>query len=299
MKTAKKSLFHKLKGVVKLTRIDHGLMVAAGILVGGLSSAEQKLLGYNSFSELFTGCIVGILAEMGIFGFNDYFNVEEDRINAPDRPLVQGVLSMREALWISSIFLILGLAISFVFLSVKASIILLAIVILDMGYNIFLKKLGIVGNFAVAVSTAMPFIFGSVITVGLNNVPLFTWLFFLTALIATLAREIVKGIIDVPGDLRAGVRTMAIVAGEKLAARIAFYLIIAAILLSLVTCLVIPNKLLYLPPTILCDYMLFKSAQKLVKSPNARTAELGRKSMLRAMGIGMLGFFLGSYRNFF
>lgn len=292
-----KSLFRKLKGVLKLTRIDHGLMVAVGITVGGVSSIEWKLFIYDNFLELFIGCIVGILVEMGIFGFNDYFNVDEDRINAPDRPLVQGVLSMQEALWISSTFLILGLAISFIFLSIEANMILLAIVILDMSYNVFLKKHGIIGNLAVAVSTATPFIFGSIITIGLNDIPLFTWLFFLTALVATLAREIVKGIVDVPGDLRAGVKTISIVAGEVFAARIAFYLTNIAILLSIATCLVIPNKLLYLPPTILCDYILFKSTQRLVESPNAKIAELGRKRMLKAMGIGMLGLFLGSFRN--
>ncbi|MDD3927300.1 MAG: UbiA family prenyltransferase [bacterium] len=48
--------------------------------------------------------------------FNDYFGLPEDRVNAPNRPMVTGELAARPALWLSGI-LLFGITVASYFLN--------------------------------------------------------------------------------------------------------------------------------------------------------------------------------------
>lgn len=288
----------KFRAILELTRIEHGIMVAIAILTGLVSTC-----GIYAFSTklevLILGTIIGLTIEMGIFGFNDYFNVEEDKINAPNRPIVRGDISKREALIVSSIFLAIGLSLQLLFitkLTIDSAIILYLITFLDMLYNSKLKKYGIIGNLAVAFSTAMPFIYGATLICPLVYIPLNPLIFFLISFIATLSREIVKDIRDLEGDQKAGIVTLPQKIGIEKASKVSLALMFIAICLSPLPLFSVKNKLLYLPLILITDIILGYSILKLKKEENwsVECLDKFRKQSLIGMGIGILAFLLSS-----
>ncbi len=127
---------------------------------------------------------------------NDYFDVQIDRINKPDRPIPSGKIKRKSALLFSIILMVIGTVISF-FISLQALLIASSAVILLLTYNANLKKkAGIVGNITVSFTAALSVIYGG-IAVGRIEGTLFPSLF---AFLFHLGREIIKDIEDTSGD---------------------------------------------------------------------------------------------------
>lgn len=292
-------MIRKIKAILRLTRIEHGIMVSLAILVGALIVKELKMSNEELMNVL-NGSIVGLFVEMGVFGFNDYFNIEEDKVNSPDRPLVKGDLTLREALVLSSIFLGIGISLpwyTFFRLSLSSTLLLYSIIILDMGYNVFLKKYGPIGNLAVSLSTAVPFIYGALLVVELSEIPLHLWMFFLIAFLATFSREIIKDVRDASGDLKAGLLTLPHIIGMKKCYQIASYLMVTAILLSLIAVLLVKNKMIYLVVISFTDFILLYSLiilRKINESQFKRILDKFRRLSLIGMSIGIIAFLISS-----
>lgn len=289
----------KVKAILKFTRIEHGVMVSLAIIVGALIASGLKV-NNEGLLRIISGSIVGLFTEMGIFGFNDYFNVEEDKINSPERPLVKGDLNLWEALILSSVFLGIGIILpwcTLLKLPLNSTILLYSIIILDMGYNTFLKKYGPIGNLAVSLSTAVPFIYGALLVVELPDIPLHLWIFFLIAFLATFSREIIKDVRDAPGDLKAGLLTLPHIIGTKMCYHISSCLMITAILLSLVAVFSVKNKIAYLITVSTTDVILLYSLIMLRRVKECQfkeTLDKFRKFSLIGMAIGIIAFLVSS-----
>jgi len=289
-------MLQKIKATLKLTRIEHGIMVSLAILVGALVAKEAKLYSEELLRVVY-GMLIGLFVEMGVFGFNDYFNIEEDKINSPDRPLVKGDLSLHEALILSSAFLGIGILMPWwapLKLPLSSTILLYLVVILDMMYNALLKRYGLVGNLAVSLSTAMPFIYGALLVIRLDDVPTYLWLFFLIAFLATLSREIIKDVRDAPGDLSAGLVTLPHIIGIRKCYLIASCLMIVAILLSLVAIALVKNKIAYSVVVSFANSMLIYSLIVLRKAKVRRVLDKFRKLSLLGMTLGIVAFLVSS-----
>jgi len=292
-------MMQKVKAILKLTRVEHGVMVSLAILVGALIVKGLKVSD-EELTRVAIGSVVGLFVEMGVFGFNDYFNVEEDKINSPDRPLVRGDLSLREALILSSVFLGVGILLPWCVpfrLPLNSTILLYSVVMLDMGYNTFLKKYGPIGNLAVSLSTAVPFIYGALLVVELSEIPLHLWIFFLIAFLATFSREVIKDVRDAPGDLKAGLITLPHIIGIGMCYRVASYLMVTAVLLSLIAAFLVKNKIAYLTVVSLADFILLYSLVTLRKTEKLQfkeTLDKFRRLSLIGMAIGIIAFLVSS-----
>ena len=91
--------------------------------------------------------------------FNDYLGRKEDRINAPERPMVSGELNPRFALMTSGLLLTVSVFITWFYLEPIAVIPLLAGVILNVIYE-YAKGYGIWGNFTFGIMIAMCGLYG-------------------------------------------------------------------------------------------------------------------------------------------
>jgi geranylgeranylglycerol-phosphate geranylgeranyltransferase len=174
--------------------IVFGTIVAAGILA--------KPDGWDMLWVIMAG-LSGTLIAAGGNAINDYFDIEVDKINRPDRPIPLGTVTLDEARTIWMYTSGAGLA-----LSAPLGIWNLLVAAVWVGglyvYSQQLKGTVLVGNVTVAFMTGLAFPFGA-FAVGRPILGLYPGLF---AFLANLAREILKDIEDVDGDATANLETL-------------------------------------------------------------------------------------------
>lgn len=138
---------------------------------------------------------------------NDFFDVEIDRVNRPDRPIPSGQVAIQAA---RSYAVTLFLAGILVCLFTNELCIAIAIFnsFLLIGYAARLKRTLLLGNIAVSYLAASMFLFGGALggLTGLFHVIPFAIMTFF----AMLARELIKDAEDVEGDRASGAVTIAI-----------------------------------------------------------------------------------------
>ena len=170
------------------------------------------------------------------FGYasNDYFDVKEDSINKPDRPLPASIVSAKAAAWLAG-----GLALGAIGFSWPIGGLAISVACGVLGlltlYNLWLKATPGGGNLLIALLAGCTLFVGSIATRGLNRSaiePLFAPFSVLTAFVAT--REILKTLEDIEGDRMAGKQTIATRWGAQRVIRIIAQLNTLTILLSLV-----------------------------------------------------------------
>ena len=93
---------------------------------------------------------------------NDYFDLEVDRVNALDRPLAAGVLSPAEAIVITAVATLAGLAAAAT-AGLPAFMTCLLLWVIAFLYNWKLKSAGLAGNLMVSTCVAMTFLLGGMI----------------------------------------------------------------------------------------------------------------------------------------
>ncbi|MCX6344157.1 MAG: UbiA family prenyltransferase [Armatimonadetes bacterium] len=166
--------------------------------------------------------------------FNDYLGLPEDRINAPNRPMVTGELNAKAAIWLSSALLVGVLVISF-YLNPWSIIPVIAGVLLNILYE-YAKAWSLIGNLVFGLSIAMCTAYGF-LAAGPNPDPVFTpnriCAFVLVALLNGLMTYYTY-FKDYEGDRDAGKRTFIVKYGLNVARRAG---IVGAFLPTLTYCL--------------------------------------------------------------
>lgn len=172
---------------------------------------------------------------------NDIWDLDSDRLNRPERPLVSGKVSVAAArrAWIVLLVLTVaaGLADS---LCTKtnwtATVFFVLLSLLLVTYNKWLKHIPLLKNMAVALLCATPLILCFFYPAGISETENFTmepadkigFLYpaMLFAFLLTTAREIYKDLEDETGDLKAGIMTFPLIAGAPTARRLAGFICI-------------------------------------------------------------------------
>ena len=265
---------NKVKGLLRLMRFE--LPFAAGIcVVMGQIFAEGE---FASPYLTVTGFLSVFLISASILVLNDYFDVETDRINAPDRPIPSNLVTAQEAFWFSMLLMAAGLVLS-ILISLTLFFISLFLVIIGFLYNYFLKKSGLPGNLMVSLSVGMTFIYGGE-TVGLPLHHLVV-LFALIAALVDLGEEIAADSTDVEGDLLIQSSSIAIKLGDVTAVRISALLFLVVIMLSLV-----PFIAQWLSPVYLISIGVMDSTIAYGTVMILRTKGSGRKKYIRTIYLG-------------
>ncbi len=285
----------KIKAYWDLLRLEHGIMYGIGVIIGIFVSDSS----YFNIQNIVLGFFTALFLQASAFALNDYFDFEVDLANNRfDRPLVRGEISKKEALIASLILAPVGSLFAYL-ISFIAFILAIFITIIGYIYDIKLKEYGLVGNFYIALSMAVPFLFGSVI--AKSTFTLQAVILALIAFLSGVGREIMKGIEDVEGDAIRNVKTIARMRGIKSAAFHASILFIASIVLSFIPFMLLKEYYLdfkYLFPIALTDAIFLKIAIELIKLDENKVKQKirnFRKQTLMAMSLGLVGFLLGAF----
>lgn len=137
----------KLKAVYELLRVElpiaGGICIVAGqiIVLQGLPSIVIGILGF----------LTGFFIAGAAMVTNDYFDIEVDRINHPQRPLPSGRISINEILILTGLFTFAGF-ITAAILGLVTLIFAVLVWIIAISYNWKFKENGLWGNMMVGFS---------------------------------------------------------------------------------------------------------------------------------------------------
>ena len=121
------------------------------------------------------------LTASAIYTLNDYHDIEEDRQHPKkrDRPLASGAISKSQSIVIMVVLAVAGF-ILMASLSLKATAILAAYVIMNIAYSFYLKHVAILDVVIIAIGFVLRLFIGSAVT----DIPLSMWIVIMTFLLA-------------------------------------------------------------------------------------------------------------------
>jgi geranylgeranylglycerol-phosphate geranylgeranyltransferase len=266
------------------------LPFAAGICV-----VIGELLALGAFPPLHAlgrGFICGFFLSSSALITNDYFDLEVDRINAPQRPLPAGLLTRGEVMALGMLTALIGLAVAWGFnpLALGGSLI---VWLMGFLYNWKLKEAGLWGNLIVSASVAMTFLLGGIgVGQAWNRT---VWAFGLIAFVFDLAEEIGADAMDAEGDQKRASKSIAILKGKRTALRISSILFGLVVLLSFLPIVWGGQGIHYLVAIALTDILIIFFVVKLMRS---RTLEEGRwslRGLYLSVSLVLLAFLIGSF----
>ncbi len=212
-----------LSGLIRLARPLNGLIASISVVLGAYLAA-------GSISPIINVIVIAAAAYILLSAgnaFNDYRDIETDRLNKPSRPIPSGQVSRRTALVFAIVLFVtgtgLGLAVNWVAFSVACIVSVLLVL-----YTVKLRQLLLVGNIVIGLLTGLTFVSGGIAVgaIGGSIIPaVFAFLF-------TAAREIVKDIQDVKGDDMSGLSSLPIRWGKRRAMYVSLVFLALVILVS-------------------------------------------------------------------
>lgn len=278
----------KTWGLVRILRPE--LPFAAGVSVlmgeiialGKLPPAREALLGFSCGFFLSSFALIT----------NDIFDLEVDRINAPWRPLPSGAVTIGEAVGLSILVTLGGLATA---LAIHPSALAFGIFvwIIGIAYNWKFKKTGLPGNLMVSTLVAATFVLGGM-AVGRTWSNL-VWFFALGAFLLDLAEEIAGDAMDMNGDRLRGSRSLAILYGRAIALHISAGIFALVFLLTAVPLLLGWLGIRYLLAIIVVDLGLIYFTAKLLRSENQKEGMAAMRGIYLGFLAGMLVYILGQF----
>ena len=274
----------KIKAVADLVKLE--LPAAAGMCV---VAGEVMALGrLPSATTIILGSLLGFFISAAAMISNDYFDREVDRVNHPERPLPSGRITTGELLIVEACFSLAGLAIA-AFLGVVVLVGASALWVIGFLYNWRYKESGLVGNMMVSASVASTFVVGGIASAGpINGL---VWTFGALAFTFDLAEEIAGGAMDVIGDAKRNVRSLARVVGKGRALQISVTLYVVVIGGTFIPVVMGWLGAPYLAIAVVTDLALVYFSARLYRS---RTPKEGRGEIrhLYLIAVGLVAAFL-------
>jgi geranylgeranylglycerol-phosphate geranylgeranyltransferase len=258
-----------------------GVAVMIGAFIAGAISFEERVI---------LGFLTGFFLAASSMAFNDFLDREVDAINEPTRPIPSGVISPSNALLYSIFLAVMGFltAAKIGYLGFSVALMLFAIAII---YNKKRANLSFVGNVMVGLCVSVTFIYGGLIV---EKLTMLLVLYSLVAFFVVTGREVVKGIADLEGDRRRGLKTLAVLKGEQYAARVSVTLYSLAVGISLIPALMnIVDLPLYLPFILLADGGLLHSSMQLLRKAHKEEAKRAKRRALLWIIVGLLAYAVG------
>jgi geranylgeranylglycerol-phosphate geranylgeranyltransferase len=275
---------NKASALFTLGRPFTSLLGALSIFAASFVGSGIKLGMYGV--EVALGVIIGYIFTTASNALNDYFDRDIDRVNHPDRPIPSGKINAKTALTFSSVMfgLSIGLALILGTLAgVQTSVVVIAALIIQIAYDVKVKKTKIIGNLFIGLQTVLAFFFGGLIVKNLSPVAFMAVASFL----AITAREVVKDVEDIKGDVDKS--SLPKIIGIKKANIIALALISSAIITSLIA--YYPLHVFgagYFVAVLVADAVFIYSIPLLFKNPNA-----ARRMWKIAMLLALIAFIIG------
>jgi len=274
-----------IRGLISMMRLQNCVMIGFSVIVGEIIATP-----FFSGQAALYGFLTGFLLLAASMVLNDYSDRDVDAINEPERPIPSGNVKPTQAMSFAVVLSALG------FLSASQTGVWTLIVagfsmVVAVAYNFKFKKTGLPGNALVSANVALPFIYGGLV-VGRPTWPLL--IFATLAFIASMGREVVKGIVDVTGDAAKGIQSVAVKKGNTYAAKQGAALFLMAVALSAVPIALGVVSNYYIPLVVISDIGFALTSYSIVTNPSARNAKRNKKYALLWMLFGLLAFVCGA-----
>ncbi len=188
---------NKLKYLIILSRPVNVLISFLTIIV-----AAELAFGLDPFKNVLLAAISAALITIGANVINDYFDIEIDVINKPNRPLAAGNVTRQAAFVYFTVVYISAWSVA-LYIGLNMFLIAFMTGILLYFYSFRLKRTILWGNLTVSLSTALAFVYGG-LAVGHLQETFFPATF---AFLFHFGREVLKDIQDMKGDRQAGAVT--------------------------------------------------------------------------------------------
>ncbi|MFG1415085.1 MAG: UbiA family prenyltransferase [Thermoplasmataceae archaeon] len=267
---------------IRIIRPINALMGFVATYISALVGIGLNII-HSNFLELstFAGICVFLVISAGNI-INDISDADTDKINHPERPIPKGEIRIRDAWIVSDVFFIISAVLAGILLSLTAGIVVITAIAVLVGYEMKLKGTGLPGNFAISVLVGMIFIFGGIAVSSISRMILL----FLMAFLTNSAREIIKDVQDMKGDVDR--KTFPMRYGIKASFSLIVALTLAGIAFSLLTYFLGIFGFVYLIVVIVADAVFIASLA--VFSRNAKESQNFSKL---AMILGLVAFTVG------
>ena len=249
-----------LKGYLAALRPLNCLMGSIASVIGGFVSApllSSSLIYHLSLASIAVFLIIG-----GGNSINDYFDVEIDKINRPNRPVPSGALTQLWILIYSAMLLSVGVVVSGAINFTCLAIAMINSTLLVL-YSWKFKRSALIGNVLIGYLTGSTFLFGGA-AVSAYFIPS---ILFLSAMFAITSREIIKDVEDLRGDLQVGATTLPIKCGVQPSLLLAACFMFVAVVLSPIPFLISAFGWAYLSIVVVADIILMYSIALSWSSP--------------------------------
>ena len=249
-----------MRSWLSLVRIEYSTLVFVGV-VAGAALASGSLSGSYVWRALGLALVAG-----AVFAHNDFIDLAGDKaLGRRERPLVTGAITPDQALFTSVLLFAAGLFVSFI-AGGLLGIVVVALSLIGVAYNAFLKRVPLIGNMIVAAYYSVPLLYGNVVADGsFDNLRPYIVLFASGAFLAGLGRELLGSAKDVEGDRVTGVSSLPMLVGEELALKLIVSLWVLAVIVSLLVPLIGYFSLPYVLLIGLFDVVLLSSGYSILK----------------------------------
>ena len=282
------SLKNRLKAIIMLLRPPYWLMT------GGLSVLTMFTLqrGVPDFGLLALVILSAICISSGGFAFNDYVDQESDAIVKKNRPIPSQILAPWHALLTAVILFIIGLLASLRINWLCFGLALLDTVLLVVYSTVVKKSAGFFGSFLMGFLIGTSFVYGEAALFGVITFTSFS-LSFMS--MGSIGGNILRDVLSLEGDLKAGYATLAAKRGPKFATRVGAIFFLFNVIGSPIPYLVNAVGYAYLIPIVIWDIILVISGVALLrKADNIEVVKKHERLVTRTMILIPIALILGA-----
>ncbi|MHA2107212.1 MAG: UbiA family prenyltransferase [Candidatus Hodarchaeales archaeon] len=276
--------YQTIQGLIVLGRPVDGVIIGSTAVLGMIVGLRSM----PSLPQILLGLLCGILLLAGMDTFNDYLDIEMDKISKPWRPLPQGTVSRQLALVVSITETIIAIVVGTMLFNLQAIFVGIIAVLMAIIYSKWLKPIFLAKNIIVAVSLSLAFLGG---TLSVNSAPKIDHTFLLLQLLTFVAAfifEIHKDLGDLTGDSTHAVQTLPIKIGQRKTVNFIILGYILAWCIAVVFIWILEVDLFYFMILFLAAILLCLVFYLLIKDPLGNV-ELTRKITTLVMGFILLG----------
>ena len=270
------SLKKSLKAFIMLLRPPYWLMT------GGLSVLTIIALqrGLPETDLLALVVLSAICITSGGFAFNDYIDQESDAIVKKNRPIPSKSLASWHALLASVILFTIGLVAAREINWLCFGIALMDTVLLVAYSKVIKKRAGFLGSMLMGILIGTSFVYGEAALSGVITVTSFS-LSFMS--MGNVGGNILRDVLSLEGDLKAGYATLAAKRGPKFAIKVGAVFFLLNAIGSPIPYLVDAVGYGYLIPIIIWNIILVVSGVSLLRNQDIEVLKKHEKLVTRTM----------------
>ncbi|MCZ2808841.1 MAG: UbiA family prenyltransferase [Candidatus Bathyarchaeota archaeon] len=271
------SLKKRLKAVIMLLRPPYWLMTG-GLSVLTIFTLQRGLPEKELVLPLVVLSVICISS--GGFAFNDYIDQESDAIVKKNRPIPSKSLAPWHALLAAVILFTIGLLASLRINWLCFGIALMDTILLVAYSKVIKKSAGFFGSFLMGFLIGTSFVYGEAALFGVITFTSFS-LSFMS--MGSIGGNILRDVLSLEGDLKAGYATLAAKRGPKLATKMGAIFFLLNVIGSPIPYLVDAVGYAYLIPIVIWDIILVISGVALLKNQDINVVKKQERLVTRTM----------------